>query len=386
MAATNRVKTLAKSILAENYTVEYIGLRGADTNTCQKKMAAGSFEGIPYRYPGMIAVRSSNWWLRRLDDCLGVTCSILYVLFKKCTQHADLVILYSRNYNVVSFWTRFFHFLRIPVILEVCEWPLAIAHTKGITSSKAERYFHLAVPLVDGVLPISSYIKNEITLIAKQAGKTIPSFTIPILIDTAPHPIQYNHKKQEPYLLYSGAIAYMDIAFIVIDTLHELKKLGHIVPVKFTGKEDKPRFEALKRYANEQGVLSQVEFTGFIDESLLHELMNGALALLAPLPDNLQSRSRFSTKLGYYLVSGTPVITTAVGDVDIYLKDGINAFVTQKCSPADIAAKIKNIIEAPESAQKIGVQGRKLALEKFHYSQACKGLGDFFHSILTRYH
>lgn len=385
MAATSRVKTIAKSILAEGYTVEYIGLRGADTKNSIEKRSCGIFEGISYKYPGMIAVRPSNWWLRRLDDLLGVSCSILYVIFNKITHHVDLVILYSRNYNVVSFWTSFFHFLHIPVILEVCEWPLAIAHTRGVKSIKAERYCQQAVPMVDGVLPISSYIKSEIELIAKQAGKTIPSFIIPILIDTAPHPIQYNHKHQEPYLLYSGAIAYMDIAFIVIDTLHELKKMGHIVPVKFTGKEDKPRFEALKRYANEQGVLSQVEFTGFIDESLLHELMDGALALLAPLPDNLQSRSRFSTKLGYYLVSGTPVVTTAVGDVDIYLKDGVNAFVTKKCHPADIAAKIKNIIEAPESAQKIGAQGRKLALEKFHYSQACKGLGDFFHRILARY-
>lgn len=385
MASTDRIKTLAKSILVEWCSVEYIGLREADTKNSIEKISAGIFGGIRYRYLGKIAVRPSNWWLRRLDDVLGVSCSVLYAISKIINHHVELVILYSRNYNVVSFWTYFFHFLRIPVILEVFEWPLAIAHTRGDKSIKAEQYCQQAVPMVDGILPISSYIKSEIGLIAKQSGKTIPSISIPILIDTASHLVQYNHKKQETYLLYCRAIAYMDIAFIVIDTLRGLKKLGHIAPIKFTSKEDKSRFEALKRHANEKGVLLQVEFTGFIDESLLHELMDDALALLVPLPDNPQSRSRFSTKLGYFLVSETPVETTAVGDVDVYLKDEVNAFVAKKCHPADIAAKTKNATEDPESVQKTGVQGRRLALEKFHHSQACKGLGDFFQHILTNY-
>jgi glycosyltransferase involved in cell wall biosynthesis len=187
------------------------------------------------------------------------------------------------------------------------------------------------------------------------------------------------------YLLYSGDIGYIQIAKLVIDIVHELKYRGYTLQLKFTGGGEKTLFDELKQYASEKGVLHQIEFTGFVEEYILLELMQGALTLLAPLPQDLQTEARFSTKIGYYLASGAPVVTNAVGDVGLYLQDGVNAFVAKKCDSHHIATKIEQIINNPTYAEEVGRNGQKLAMEKFHYIAACKGLNDFLQQIIGNY-
>ena len=387
MAAANRVRNLAKAAMMEGWLVTYLGLRGADIKKKQNKNynACGRESDILYCYPGLFAVRPGNWWIRRLDDFFGCLFTIPFILMKKMFRKVDAIIFYSRNENITGFWIPFLHFLRIPVILEVCEWPLAIAETRGAGYKKAERFCLDILPKVDAVLPISTYINNEIEKVATRKQRVIPSFQIPILIDVEGGILENENKSDTGFMLYCGSIAYMDIAMIIVDIVHELKNHGIHLPVKFTGKEDDARLVELKRYAEQREVLSQFEFTGFIEEKELHRLMQQAICLLAPLPVNPQSESRFSTKIGYYLASATPLVTNAVGDVNLDLKDRVNAFVATDCNVVQFAEKIKTIISEPDLAKRVGIAGSDLVLKRFHYTQACKGFGDFIRKIAADY-
>ena len=95
----------------------------------------------------------------------------------------DIVIIYSRNHRTVLFWSRFLHLIGVPVALELCEWPLAISSANNRDNDKAWAFCHKALLAVDGIIPISSYIEQEALGIASAAGKTLPSFRIPILMD-----------------------------------------------------------------------------------------------------------------------------------------------------------------------------------------------------------
>jgi glycosyltransferase involved in cell wall biosynthesis len=386
MAASNRVRNLAKGIALEGFHVEYVGLRGADIlkEPCRSYPPHGKEEDILYHYPGSISVRPINWWARRVDDFLSFFCALFFFIGKKLCGKADAVLLYTRNKNIGGFWIPFLHFLKIPVILEVCEWPLAIANVKPQIRHQAEKFCHSIVPKADGILPISGYIENEIIKVCHNANKRVPSFKIPILIDVDKD--EKVHKKKNTHLssfvLYSGSIAYMDIAWIVVDIIYELKRAGRPVKLLFTGGGDQKSFLQLKEYAREKVVLDLLEFKGFLPESELHRLMREAACLLAPLPDNPQSESRFSTKIGYYLASATPVVTNGIGDVKIYLKDGVNASMADTCNPKEFADRIISLLDREDSAVNIGAAGRQLALEKFHYTQGCKGLGEFIHKVI----
>lgn len=387
MAAANRVRNLAKAAMIEGWHVTYLGLRGADIKKKQgeKIQACGREAGIFYCYPGLFAIRPENWLVRRLDDFLGWLFTIFYILTKKMFRKVDAVIFYSRNKNITGLWIPFLHFLKIPVILEVCEWPLAIADTLGTGHKRAKVFCLDILPKVDAVLPISTYIKNEIKKVAKQKRRVIPSFQIPILIDVKGGILNNENKSDTEFMLYCGSIAYMDIAMIIVDIVHELKNYGIHLPVKFTGKEDDARMAKIRHYAEQKEVFSLFEFTGFIKEEELHKLMRKAICLLAPLPVNPQSESRFSTKIGYYLASATPLVTNAVGDVNLYLKDGINAFVATDCNVVQFAEKIKTIISEPDLAKRVGSVGRDLALKKFHYTVACMGFGNFIDRVVKNY-
>ncbi|WP_319526442.1 glycosyltransferase family 4 protein [uncultured Desulfosarcina sp.] len=387
MAASNRVRNLAKVLLKENWDVEYAGLRGADIPKDKKTKfsSIGKIDNIPFIYPGGFTVRSNSWWFRRIDDILGFFGIFIFFIFKKIKRKVECVIIYSRSTNVVKFWSHFLHLLNIPVILELCEWPLAIAETSGKGHKNASHFCEDVVPLVDAVLPISSYISHEVYRISLKKNVYIPSFQIPILIDNVYHTSRDSNFSSDKFLLYCGSIAYMDIAKIVVDIIYELKKRNIHIPIKFTGREDNARITELKLYAKNRGVLSLFEFTGFLDENDLFNLMRKATCLLAPLPENLQSQSRFPTKIGYYLASGTPILTNAVGDVKHYLKDKINAFIVENCDSRQFAAKIETILNDQELSKNVGLFGKDLAFEKFHYRCACLGLGEFLRQVVQNY-
>jgi glycosyltransferase involved in cell wall biosynthesis len=277
----------------------------------------------------------------------------------------------------------FFHFVHVPVVLELCEWPLAIASTRKSGFRKARKFCHEAVLLSDAVIPISSYIENEVEIIATSIGKYIPSFRIPILIDRDDSQFlkKSNDSDKGQYLLYAGAISYFDIASMVVDIAAVLQQKGVEMKINFTGSGPSMLFEKLKSYAAERGVLHCFNFTGYVSDEDLQSLMRGATALLAPLPDNEQSIARFPTKLGYYLSTGTPVVTNAIGDVELYLQDGVNAFVSPEYDAGLMAEKVMQLVGSPEKSLMVGERGRALAYERFHYKTACKGIRKFLESI-----
>jgi len=382
MAATTRVRCLAKGMMADGINVEYIGLRGADVACTPDKRRAGSVGGVAYSYPGGFAVRPGSWLMRRVDDLLGTTMTFLKLLQMKRMGRLGLVMLYSRGPVVVKGWTRILHWMGARVVLELCEWPLAIAETKNSGFKQARAFCHEAVPMVDGVIPISSYIAQEVDRIMVGTGRRLPSFKIPILID-ADRPVEDipAEASGEPYLVYAGAISYFDIAMLIVDIAATLKDHGIDLPIKFTGGGKKMLFERLRAYAQEKDVLNYFEFTGYISDSELRLVMEGAVALLAPLPENLQSVARFPTKFGYYLSSGTPVVTNVIGDIGSYLEDGLNAYVADRCDAELIAKKIEGVMADRVRANMVGLRGKELAFDRFHYLNACRGIKPFFESL-----
>ena len=383
MAATTRIRCLAKGMMAEGIHVEYIGLCGADVNYSTDKKSSGKIEGIRYLYPGGFAVRSRYWLVRRVDDFLGKWATLVKLGFMKLQGRLNVVVIYSRDHKTVLFWSIFLHLINLPVVLELCEWPLAIADTKNKGFKKAYAFCHDAVLSADAVIPISSYIEKEVITIAAAAGKSIPSFKIPILIDVEDTGITDDSadNNQQPYLLYTGAISYFDIAKLIVDISARLQEDNIRIKIKFTGGGSRNSFDSLKEYARDKGVLDNFEFTGFVNDEELARLMRGATALLAPLPENLQSTSRFPTKLGFYLASGSPVITNNVGEVEQYLQDNVNALVASGCHAGMIADKVKTVLGDPSSAKTLGKNGKKYAFKKFHYTRAAKGIRSEWHLL-----
>jgi glycosyltransferase involved in cell wall biosynthesis len=88
--------------------------------------------------------------------------------------------------------------------------------------------------------------------------------------------------------------------------------------------------------------------------------------LVLSRPDNVQAKFGFPTKVGEYLLSGRPIVVTDVGNITDFLKDGINAYLTQ---PGDYEAFAKKMVEVSSDttrANEIGRRGRETALLSFN--------------------
>jgi len=379
MASTSRVKLLSKGLIHSGNNVTYIGLKGANTNHSSEKHRKGFFEGIHYLYPGFFSVRPRNWVLRRIDDITGKLFSLMFFLNFHRKVGLDLVILYTRDYKVVKFWSKYSKMLRIKVLLELCEWPVA---NKGRNERKAVLFCDKSPLMVNGVLPISNYIKNEVENIASFNRTSIPTFNIPILIDIDKFQKKGTRKIYEgKYLLYAGSIQYYNIAELVINACILLKNEGYRFKLKFTGGGNSALFDSLSYYIKENDVQDMVEFTGYIQEDELISLMSEAMALLAPLPDDLQTRARFPTKIGYYLASGRPVITNYFGEVKRYLTHRKDVLFMDNFDAKSLKKMIVYVLDNRDECEQIGHNGKKLAQHHFHYANNLSGFNAFVKSI-----
>jgi glycosyltransferase involved in cell wall biosynthesis len=120
-------------------------------------------------------------------------------------------------------------------------------------------------------------------------------------------------------------------------------------------------------------------FTNYISRDELRALYAGAAALLSPLHDDARSRARFPSKLGDYLLSGRPIVSSAVGEVAAYLDNERTAYLAE-CTVASFADRLARALSQPES-DAVGAAGRALALREFDYRMQGQRLATFLASV-----
>ena len=60
------------------------------------------------------------------------------------------------------------------------------------------------------------------------------------------------------------------------------------------------------------------------------QLLMDSEVLALDRPNSIQAQCGFPTKLGEYLLTGNPVVVTKVGDIPLFLEDGVSALLAEK--------------------------------------------------------
>jgi glycosyltransferase involved in cell wall biosynthesis len=124
-----------------------------------------------------------------------------------------------------------------------------------------------------------------------------------------------------------------------------------------------------------------VRWAGFVPRTTLLQEYASASVLALPLFDDVQSQSRFPTKLGEYLASGRPVVTNRIGEIPQFLTDGVNAYLPEPGDVATFGQAIMRLLEDPSTGQALGSAGRQVAEHHFHYANYGPALCEFFSSL-----
>lgn len=115
------------------------------------------------------------------------------------------------------------------------------------------------------------------------------------------------------------------------------------------------------------GIGDKVVFEGIVPADRMPSRLQAASVLALARPDSLQARGGFPTKLGEYLLTGNPVVVTAVGDIPLFLKDGVSAYLCPSRDAESFASALVRALENTQEASRIGETGRQVALKHFNY-------------------
>ena len=379
MAATGRIKCYAKAIMKAGMECEVLifhrtEVYGRKPNNVEGK---GTFEGIPFRYIGGTPLRASNVFVRKLNDLLDRIRLLRYL--SKSVKQGDALFTYFRQNPIERFLLPLAKKKGWKIYRELCEYPYATSKVYSETEEKCRKYMTTTFRQYSGAVCISQPLL-ELARLYHPQGKYVK---IPILIDEKNWDFSAVKAKDfgAPYIFHSGALfqqkdGIVDVLNAFADALPSLPKGTRYY---FTGKAEKSADKDLiLQSIRDRGLQDCVVFLGFLSTEELMEYIKGAALFIINKNDNLQNRYCFATKLGEYLLSCNPVITTDVGEAMCYLQNGKNAYIVKHGERKQLSDAIVNGILHLSEGQQIGKEGAETAKDNFCYESQSERLKEFF--------
>jgi glycosyltransferase involved in cell wall biosynthesis len=202
-------------------------------------------------------------------------------------------------------------------------------------------------------------------------------------IDTSPY-ARLSHtpvQSRELSLLYIGRLSEEKGVHTAIEALGCLKREGtRQLKLTIVGQGEPPYEARLRQLARSEHVESLVEFLPAQPKEKLPAFYQQADVFLFtsiwPEP--------FGRVIVEAMASGVAVIGAATGGAGEIMSDHENALLFTPGDPADLADKLKKLIENSALREKLGKAGRETALTKFDIQRMTTGIEDYLQTLASK--
>lgn len=377
-AAMQRVLLMCKGLLGESIEVVLINRKGVHSYKKYPNFPAkGVHEGISYIYATGNPYKSKNFWVRNFQKINGFFQEIKHIHHVKKKHNAQAILLYIKGeLGLIVYYWMISKVFRLKIILNYVEYRSRINDRKWAIQKWNDYLFDKFAPrVVDGLIPISEYLAKEL----QKTAPSTPQLKIPVICDYQLFEGESFREHQE-YFLYCGSIKYREVIYFILDSFARLENINAELYFVISGNE-KARKDTIKNI-EEQYDTAQIRFFSNLPYNELIELYKAATALLIPLRPIEQDIARFPHKIGEYLASGNPIVTTSIGEIEYYFKDCHNAFIAPKYSTEEYAAKMEEVFRDKKKSQKIGLSGKAMGMKNFDYRIQGEKLKNFLIQIV----
>ena len=377
LAAIQRMTLMGKALLHVGTKVTVICRKGVWKKSGDIGLnVRGNFEGIEYLYTSKSVFRPNGFINRNFQKIKGMYGEYTYLKDLKRTEKINVAIISNMSAFHVLRYLAYSALLNFPVVLNLVEMASSMKH-KTSFSARVNNYLldNWIIKLFDGALPISDKLMEHY----KAVSPSKPSLKLPILCDYDKFNIK--KKKDKPYFLYCGSLAYREVIDFIIEAYQctpEIKETKLFMIISGGTQED---LESLQQRINSLSDTASIKLFSNIPYEQLVLLYTNASALLIPIRPTVQDTSRFPHKIGEYLASGNPIITTRMGEIKNYFEDGKTALIADSYSIGAFAHKMKYALSQPELSRQIGKNGKKLGLKEFDYKVHGARLLDFLQKL-----
>jgi len=379
MASATRARLVAHALAEQGDRVLVVCTRAGDP----PEMAADNdrlrgWDGrVAFEHTSGRTTKASGFRERRLSEARGAAAALCRLGRLRAAGRLDAVYYWWGHYHwrpAPWLYVRYLRALGVPIVEEVNELPWTL---RGDVNGVDRRFSPLGG--MSGALCISRLLLDWAR---RERGPGFPALEVPILVDVreqrpGPYPTA-----GPPRLMLAASMGYRTaVEYVFAAMEHVWRRVPDCRLAMTVADPVEPLARELLARRDAGGLDPRIELHEAVPRRVLLDLYGASRALLAPLFEDDTSRARFPTKLGEYLASGRPVVTSAVGEVPRYFVDGETAFVAPPGLPEAFADRICRALEDAERAARVGAAGRALAEREFDYRAWGPALHRFFASV-----
>ena len=384
MAAAKRRLCYAKGLMAAGHQVDVV--------VCQRCFEPGDddglpdngiFRNIPYIYVrGKYKHRKGNKLLRGWDYLvMDYLCSFFYAL--KHIHRGEVVFAYYYPLFLQILILLAAKLKGAKVVKETCEHPSALGNTNSKWHKLCKWFeYHFVMPRYDGFIAISCELSK---FVLKYKSKKAQCIIVPILVEDpfeGTNLLDLKNEYSVPYIIHTGTMHEQkdSISKILYAFSRFKKEVNTNCRLVFTGPQANERCKYIPLMKS-LGIEDEVDLLGMVSNERVAKLQYFATMTIIYKSDNLQTRNCFPTKLGEMLIRGIPVVTTTIGDANVYLEDGKSALIFEPDDEDTLVKYMKWILDNPIEAKEIGMAGKVVAEKYFNPIYQGKRLSKFYNSL-----
>jgi glycosyltransferase involved in cell wall biosynthesis len=387
MGATARVHAYAKGLIDSGANVRVVSLLTPppDGDLGGNHLAAGVYDGVPFEYACGTRARAPSFLGRRLLELRAPV-----GLWRVSRRHflaqtgRGAILAYTQRPRWIVFMGLLARLHGSACVVELCEMPLVYKRASAKRAAQRWLLDEVAYRFAHGFIVISSYLEEYVRLHAPGAT---PVIRVPIL--AAVPEVQAAEPQgaagQPREVVYVGDMRWHEGE--IEDLLNAFSIVAAKEPdvsLRLVGAASDTDVAEMSARATELGLENRIEFAGAVQRSHLPGILRAATMLVLLRRDGLFSRAGLPTKLGEYLASGRPVVTTAVGDIPRYLRHGISAYLVASADPEAFAHQMSYVLSHADEAKTVGMRGRLAAERYFDYRRHGERLNAFIRDLQRR--
>ena len=375
-AATNRVYTYAKGF-TENGIIVHVICFGSQYNS----EGDGQTNGIKFYHPFGQRKRNKYFVIRRFQKLLKYFNAIK--LIKRINNDEKIIAINSwtdifLNHLLAWFLAKIF---KTKLIVECSEHPLRQYQNGALKKKIGILKFYLEANLCDGVFCISQFL---VDFYRKYGVNQRKLFLVPSTVDPARFTKTGENPITRPYIGYFGSLTFVrDNVDLLIRAFARVSSKHSEMQLVLGGFCSESEKKQLLDLIAELNIQSKVQLLGFLTREEILTYISHADILVMVRSNDLQSKASYPSKLTEFLASSKPVITVNVGEIPLYLSDGVNAFLVEPGNPDALAKKLNYVIRNYELAQKVGQKGKELTDTIFNYNYQVKRMIGFINSLYS---
>jgi glycosyltransferase involved in cell wall biosynthesis len=270
------------------------------------------------------------------------------------------------------FWARLLGYKLVFDIME--DYSFFEDHVKAISRFKAwtvKQLDFVTYRWSTAIIVISTHLMNKYL---KRNNKHIVLIPVTAKQNFNPNKKKFNNPLQ---VVYAGSFDFKDGVNDIIEGFNSFNSVYQNSQLILTGKSDQQII-----YQEKYKSFTNIIFKGFMADDEFYDLLKNADIMCMCRTNSGFANAGFPFKLGEYLATGNPVISTKASDVENYLTSD-DAYLIESNSSQQICDALSEIVNNPEEARKIGLNGMKKCQKFFSPEINGKLLNDLLITIAS---